>query len=78
MTFTANDELTTVIAEDYGTDVAFPAQFAHFYSKTSRKPAELLLTDGHSIDQYAISIAVADKREARRIAAERGAKCWNF
>lgn len=74
----ANDELTTVIAEDYGTDLPLPRQYAHFFSKTARKPAELVLTDGPSLTDCAISMAVAGKAEARRIAAERNAIVWNF
>lgn len=46
---------------------------------TSGKKRLLVLSDvsaGYGIDCE--SVKVADKAEARKIAAERGAKCWNF
>jgi hypothetical protein len=53
---------------------------ADFYKGTKRKPCVLdisRLSDSSS-RQLLETVAVADKREARKIAAERGAKCWNF
>lgn len=73
-----DDGLVEVLAEDYGTDVALPRQYAHFFSKTARKPAELMLTETPAIDRYAISLPVAGKAEARRIANGRNAIAWNF
>lgn len=72
------DDLTTVIAEDYGTDVPLPRQYAHFFSKTTRKPAEVIFTDSPSLNDAWVSIPVAGKVEARRIAADRNAIVWNF
>lgn len=73
-----DNELVEVIAEDFGTDVPLPQQYAHFFSKTARKPAELVLTETPKLDVYAVSLAVAGKVEARRIAAGRNAIVWNF
>lgn len=53
-------------------------QFAHFFAKTSRKPAELILTDSPRLGGFDTTICVSGKAEARRIARQRNAKCWNF
>lgn len=54
--------------------------YAHFY-RARGGGWTLLLTDGPDTS-YALGnreeIPVSGKREARRIAAERGAICWNF
>ncbi len=76
--FHNDDELVEIVAADYGTDVPLPRQYAHFFSKTARKPAELVLSETPSLDAYAISLPVAGKAEARRIAGERNAIVWNF
>lgn len=52
-------------------------KFAHFFASGKRR--ELVLSDipaGYGLDCE--SVLVTDKREARRIAQTRGAKCWNF
>ena len=78
MITTENDELTTVIAEDYGTDVPLPRQYAHFFSKTARKPAELVLTDSPKLGGFDTTICVTGKAQARQIAKKRNAIVWNF
>lgn len=54
--------------------------FAAEYTKASKGRADWLdftvIENGER--RHIESIAVAGKREARKIAAERGAKCWNF
>jgi hypothetical protein len=52
---------------------------AHYYA--TRNVKTLYISSGH--DNRApgftrIAIQVSGKREARRIAAEHGATCWNF
>ena len=49
---------------------------AHYYA--SRKVRHLVIREDAQNGQPVEQIDVAGKTEARRIAAERGAKCWNF
>lgn len=54
--------------------------YAHYFAGTDRKV--LAITDqpalaGETIEEIK-EIEVPDEAEARRIAAECGAKCWNF
>jgi hypothetical protein len=59
--------------------VSAPRCYAHFFSKTSRKPAELIVTEDATLRSGTIFHAnVAGKAEARKYAAQYGAKCWNF
>lgn len=52
--------------------------YAHFFSKTARKPAELVLTATPALGAFDTAICVSGKAEARRIAKQRGAQAWNF
>jgi nitrous oxide reductase accessory protein NosL len=47
---------------------------AHYFA--SRKIKFVVISD--TVRPIGEKIAVSGKAEARRIAAERGAKCWNF
>jgi hypothetical protein len=73
-----DDELVELVAEDYGTDVPLPRQYAHYTNGGKRRPATLSLTETPKLDIYALTIAVAGKAEARRIAGQRNAIVWNF
>lgn len=50
--------------------------FAHYTASRSRK--ELYLTETPSLLNLVEVVVVAGKAEARRIADERHAVCWNF
>lgn len=52
--------------------------YAHFFAKTARKPAELVLSNGPDLTGPTLSHAVANKAEARRLAKQSNAICWNF
>lgn len=77
-TNTFDDELVTIIAEDYGTDVPLPQLYAHFFTKTASKPAELVLSESPSLTSIYKSFPVSGKVEARRIANQNNAIVWNF
>lgn len=52
---------------------------AHFFTKTARKPAEVMITTGPALNTGVLFQSnVAGKAEARKHAAEYGAQCWNF
>lgn len=53
---------------------------AHYTNGSKARSATLIIVEGFSIAGYdpASVIKVSGKAEARKIAAERGAKCWNF
>ena len=56
-----------------------PRCYAHSFSRTARKPAELIVTDLPSLTSATVFHAdVAGKREARKYATQLGAQCWNF
>jgi hypothetical protein len=53
--------------------------YAHFFSRTARKPAELIVTVTPSLTSATVFHAnVVGKAEARKYAAQHGAQCWNF
>lgn len=52
--------------------------YAHYFAKTSRRPAELVLTDGPDLRSIRRSIPVSGKAEARRKVLAMGALAWNF
>ena len=52
---------------------------AHFFSKTARKPAEVIITTGPALTSGTVFQSyVASKSEARKHAKSYGAQCWNF
>jgi hypothetical protein len=52
---------------------------AEFYPKTARRGATLAInTITNGVRALIFEYQVADKREARKIAAARNATCWNF
>lgn len=73
-----DDELVEVAAEDFGTDIALPPLFAHFFSKTARKSAEVIFTRDPSLHDIELTYMVADKREARALTQKLHATAWNF
>lgn len=51
--------------------------YAHYF--TSKAGAELLISSTPALNTGNVeTIRVSGKREARKIAAERNATCWNF
>lgn len=55
------------------------ALYAHFFTKTARKPAELMVTETPALNSGTIfHTNVAGKAEARKLAAQYGAQAWNF
>lgn len=46
--------------------------FAHYFNNKTVRITDSMRPVGGEV------IAVAGKREARKLAAERGARCWNF
>ena len=52
-------------------------KFAHFYATKSRKLLLITPTPNMAVGPVE-TIEVSGIREARKIAAERSAKCWNF
>lgn len=52
--------------------------YAHYTNGSKRRPATLTITATPALSVFDETINVSDKREARRIANERGAKPWNF
>jgi hypothetical protein len=51
---------------------------ANYYNAKGRKELDIHHVGGDGRPFKVETIVVADKRDARRIAAERGAKEWNF
>lgn len=52
---------------------------AHFFSKTARKPAEVMITVGPALTSGTLFQSyVGGKAEARKLAREHGAQPWNF
>ena len=48
---------------------------AYYTNGSKTKPAQLtIMLDRQTVEV----IGVSGKREARKVAVERGAKCWNF
>jgi hypothetical protein len=53
--------------------------YAHFFTKTARKPAEVIITSGPELNAgYVALYCVGGKTEARRFAKQHNAVCWNF
>jgi hypothetical protein len=52
--------------------------YAHYFASRSRKELVLSLAAYISKFDATETVVVSGKREARRIANERGAQCWNF
>jgi hypothetical protein len=69
MQFAAPQPSIVVVA---GTSDRSPGLFAHYLNNKTVRITDSIRPIGGEV------IAVSGKREARRIAAERGARCWNF
>lgn len=53
--------------------------YAHYFNKTRRNPAEVIITVGPSLTSGTVFQSyVSGKREAAKYAAENNAKHWNF
>jgi len=52
--------------------------YAHYYATTHRKVVVISNSPAPRFGTPCEEIVVSGKVEARRIAAERGARCWNF
>lgn len=76
----SNDELTTIIEENYGNDVPLPTlkTVIEYFVVRSQPVIDIVEMDGSNRRYIEQARKVSGKREARQIASGLNAKCWNF